>query len=162
MNIPTEIDWRSEPWDLDIPYAYKHFFGKDLQEAFDLFVDNSLYDQEDIMFMPLPCFRYYVLAYTNYLLSEQSKGDSDGASCFFGLVECRKDDIRSSSEQLVAQIIITLKNLHENQEWYDADENIYGNFKDRSINCLKQIQEAEQVMDANRPQTPQSPGNATR
>ncbi|MEI7929683.1 MAG: hypothetical protein WCH40_14125, partial [Verrucomicrobiales bacterium] len=72
MNIPTEIDWRSEPWDLDIPYAYKHFFGKDLQEAFDLFVDNSACYQEDIMFMPLVCFRYYVLAYTSYLLSEQS------------------------------------------------------------------------------------------
>lgn len=143
MNIPTETDWRSEPWDLDIPYAYKHFFGKDLQEAFDLFVENSIYYQEDIMFMPLPCFRYYVLAYSNYLLSEQSKGDSDGASCFFGLVECRKDDIRSSSEQLVAQIIMTLKNLRENQEWYDADEDIYGTFKARSETCLKQIQGTE-------------------
>ena len=143
MDIPTETDWRSEPWNLDIPYAYRHFSTKSLEEAFDLFVDKSLYYQEDIMFMPLPCFRFYVMAYANYLLSDQSKDDSDGASCFFGLVESRRDDIRSSSEQLIAHIIRTLENLRENQEWFDADENIYGSFWAQSETCLKQIK-AEQ------------------
>lgn len=144
MNIPTETEWRTEPWDLDIPNAYKHFSGKSLEEAFELFVDNSLFYQEDIMFMPLPCFRFYVMAYANYLLSDQSKDDSDGASCFFGIVECRRDDIQSSPEQLIAHIICTLEKLRENQEWFDAEEDIYGSFRARSETCLKQIKVTEQ------------------
>jgi hypothetical protein len=59
MTIPAEVDWRSEPWGIDTPWAYKHFFGKNLAEAFDLFVENAMHYQEDIMFMPLACFKYY-------------------------------------------------------------------------------------------------------
>jgi len=140
MTIPTEAEWRSEPWDLDIPYAYKHFFGKGLEDAFALFVEDSLCHQEDIMFMPVACFRYYVVAYTNYLLSESSKGDSDGANCFFGIIECRKDDIRQASEFVLERIITTLRKLQDNQEWYDADEAIYGSFQDRAATCLQVIQ----------------------
>lgn len=148
MHIPTEADWRSEPWDLDIPYAYKHFLGKNLEEAFDLFVDNALCYQEDIMFMPAACFRYYLIAYTNYLLSEASKDDSDGASCFFGIIECRKDDIHKLEDLVVSQIRKTLERLRDNQAWYDADKEIYGRFQARSESCLKLIQ-AEQVSGGN-------------
>ena len=46
MNIPSEADWRSEPWNIDTPYAYKNFFGKTLAEGFNLFVENALRYQE--------------------------------------------------------------------------------------------------------------------
>jgi len=143
MNIPTEADWRSEPWDLDSAYAYDHFFGKDLEEAFDVFVNNVLYYQEDLMFMPLSCFSYYVMAYSDYLLSEASKDDSDGANGFFGLVEIRNNDISQSGDAVIKQIRKTLTRLRDNQFWYDADEEIYGCFKTRGESCLKLIQ-AEQ------------------
>ncbi len=111
-----------------------------MEEAFELFVENSLYYQEDIVFMPLACFRYYVLAYANYLHSEKSQGDSDGASCFFGVVRCRSADIRSSSAELRAVILKTLGRLREHQEWYEADEAIYGNFRDHAESCRQQIE----------------------
>jgi len=41
MNIPTEEDWRSEPWDLDIPHAYKHFLGKNIDESIALFEEDA-------------------------------------------------------------------------------------------------------------------------
>jgi hypothetical protein len=136
---PTEGDWRGGPWDMEIPYAYDHFFGKSLQEAFALFVENALYYEEDLMWMPLPCFQYYVLAYTNYLLSESSRGDADGASCFFGLVEFRKDDIRGSSELVIGEIARTLEKLKGGQGWYGATEEIDGSFQERALACLKLI-----------------------
>ena len=124
MEIPSEADWRSEPWDLDIPYAYKHFFGKDVTESVSLFVDHALCYQEDIMFMPVACFYFYIHAYIDYLMSEQSEGDSDGASCFFGLVEVRKDDIRRGPRHLRERIRELLQRLSDQQAWYDAEPHI--------------------------------------
>jgi hypothetical protein len=116
MTIPYESDWRSEPWGIDTPCAYEHFSGKTLDEAFDLFVKDSLYYQEDIMFMPVLCFRYYVHAYMNYLLSDKSGGDCDGASCFFGLIEVRKDDICTSADKLRNRISEVLHYIGARQE----------------------------------------------
>ena len=50
------------------------------------------------MFMPLACFRYYIHAYLDYLLSDKSEGDSDGASCFFGLIEFREKQTFAQAE----------------------------------------------------------------
>ncbi len=141
MQIPSEADWRSEPWDLDIPYAYKHFFGKDRVQAAGLFVENALCYQEDVMFMPATCFYFYAHAYIDYLMSEQSEGDSDGASCFFGLVEVRADDILRGPGELRERIRALLRRLGERQTWYDATPHIYGDFRRKAEACLKRIEE---------------------
>lgn len=52
LSIPTEDDWRSEPWCLDIPIAYEHFSGKSLSEAVSMFDDNAICYQEDDVFRP--------------------------------------------------------------------------------------------------------------
>lgn len=79
-KIPNDADWRSEPWGIDVEDAYRCFFGKSMIEAIELFEENALARQEDVMFMPGPAFRFYVRAYCAYLLSEAARGDSDGAS----------------------------------------------------------------------------------
>ncbi|MCX6924589.1 MAG: hypothetical protein NT154_15445 [Verrucomicrobia bacterium] len=127
------------PWFRDIPYAYEHFFGKSLEDAASLLKENCIYYSEDLMWMPLPCFQYYILAYTNYLLSESSHGDADGASCFLRLVEFRKEDIRGSSELVIGEIAKTLEKLKGGQGWYGATEEIDGSFQDRALLCLKLI-----------------------
>jgi len=126
--IPSEADWRSEPWNLDVPAAYEHFAGKSRKAAVDLFLDNSLLYQEDILFMPAVCFRYYVHAYIDYLLSEQSAGDRDAASCFLSIVEVRQDDISDGDDQLKQRIRDMLKHLSSRQSWYAAAPAIYGDF----------------------------------
>ena len=138
-NIPTEADWRSEVWDLDIPYAYEHFAGKSIDTAIALFREDALTYQEDLMFMPVVCFRFYVYAYIAYLLSDDSKGDSDGASCFFGLVDGRYKEICDSETTLVDTIANTLHHLETKQDWYDADVDIYGMFARRAHKSLKLI-----------------------
>jgi hypothetical protein len=136
LSIPTEADWRSEPWDLDTPHAYQHFAGKDLAQSRELFVENALYYQEDLQHMPAICFRYYVWAYIEYLLSEKSYGDSDGARCFFGLVSIRHNELRSEM-QLREAACRVLQHLQYGQETYNADIAIYGDFEVRAELALR-------------------------
>ena len=136
-GIPTEAEWRSEPWDLDIPHAYEHFAGKSLEEAQRLFEEDALSYQEDLMFMPLACFRYYLDAYSQYLLSDASQGDSDAASCFFGLVEVRHKDIMSCHVSARAHVHAVLDRLARSQAWFDASEDIYGSFLRRAARACK-------------------------
>jgi len=137
--IPSEPDWRSEPWNLDVPQAYEHFFGKSRKEAVELFVDNALLYQEDIMFMPAACFRYYVQAYVDYLMSARSAGDSDAASCFLSIVEVRRDDLRGVNDQLAQRVRDVLARLAASQSWYEAAQAIYGDFGARTTALLPLI-----------------------
>jgi hypothetical protein len=146
-TIPTEDDWHSEQRTLDSSHAYAYFRGKDLREAFKLFVHDALCYQEDIMFMPVRCFRFYVHAYMDYLLSEKSKGDSDGANCFFGIVTVRHADIIASGEELRDRVRHVLGYLATRQQWYDADRAAYGDF-------------AKQAEDALRLLAPDAPSNS--
>ena len=132
MSNPSEQDWRSEPWDLDVPYAYEHFNGKSLDEAEALFAENAMLYQEDLMFMPEKCFAYYVHAYINYLMSSNSKGDSDGASCFFSLYSVRKKEFASGGRELIARTIELMEEMKGKQQWYDADLGIYGSFEEKA------------------------------
>lgn len=137
-NVPSESDWRSEPWDLDIPYAYKHFAGKSFEEAVKLFEENAIYYQEDIMFMPQACFPFYARAYMAYLRSDASKGDSDGANCFFGLAEFRAEQIKSDPS-LLSDFAHCLDHLAKRQDYYEADVDIYGSFADRAARAKRNL-----------------------
>ena len=63
MSLPTHQDINAFD-SLDEQTACKHFLGKSLTEAEALFAENSLYYQEDLMFMggkwiPLLCSGAY-------------------------------------------------------------------------------------------------------
>ena len=75
MNIPTKSDWAHHPDDLDAAWAERNFLGKTREQAVAMFEENSLNHQEDIMFMPIPCFAFYTHAYIDYLMSDKSEAD---------------------------------------------------------------------------------------
>ena len=139
MQIPTEHDWQNYIT-LDEIGAKERFFGKTLEEAEELFVDNALCYQEDIFWMHSIPFRYYVHAYMNYLLSNRSEGDTDGASCFLGLLEFRienggeldKDDLRAAW----SRIRVTIDHIRRNPDWFEWDEQFYGNLEGRTTRLL--------------------------
>ena len=140
MNIPGSKEWGEDLGDLDVACARKNFFGISLQQAEELFRKNALSYQEDIVFMPFPCFRFYVHAYMDYLLSDASRGDSDGASCFFTLIECRTSDIIRLSADAKMKLGRVLDKIASGQEYFDADKAIYGSFRENSENAKKKIQ----------------------
>lgn len=143
MKIPDETDWRNDHGDLDIDSARKNFFGLRLDEAENRFRQNALSYQEDVIFMPPACFAYYLHAYLNYLLSSDSRGDSDGASCFFGLVECRSQDLARLPAETRAKVSLVLEKLGTGQDYFDADESIYGSFATKADVARKQLDEAQ-------------------
>jgi len=139
MNVPpSEDDWRSEPWCLDAKAAYGRFNGATLDEAFGMISDDALNREEDLMFMPSICFRYYLPAYLSYLTSDAAKGDSDGASCVFGLIDHRIDDL-SEDPVLLRRTAETIAYVGERQEWYDADAAIYGSFERKANRLLRKL-----------------------
>ena len=131
MNVPTEEDWRSEEWGLDTAWAYKHFYGKTTDEAVQLFAENALCYQEDVMYMPSRVFGYYLRAYINYLLSDAAKGDSDAASCFISLINVKSEHARKDIVPLWPEIEPVLKKLAEHQDDFDADWFPYGCFRSK-------------------------------
>ena len=90
------------------------------------------------MFMPRACFPFYAGAYMAYLMCDDSRGDSDGASCFFGLAEVRARDIRSD-EFLASSVVACLEHLARHQSFYDADVSIYGNFVEHARRALNKL-----------------------
>lgn len=138
---PTEDDWHSEPWCLDAKAAYERFNGKTLDQAVSMIAADALNREEDLMFMPAICFRYYLPAYLQYLISDSSHGDSDGASCVFGLIDHRLDDIVGDAT-LLRNVGGTIAHVCDRQSWYDADESIYGSFRRKAGQLLCKLQQA--------------------
>lgn len=110
----------------------KNFLGKNIDEAEDLFRCASIVYQEDLMWMGIVAFRYYVNAAINYIRSSVSKGDSGVVNCFAGVLEFR---IESDSHQDLAPIADDLASICEyiikNFEKFDVEIYIYGNVHER-------------------------------
>lgn len=131
MNIPAETDWGGAKLHGDEGYACRNFLGKSLTEAQKLFVEDALTYQEDLMWMPVKPFQFYLPAYMDYLKSEESEGDSDGASCFISLISHKLGTESKDLTELWPIIENTLEIVKSKQDWYDASEDIYGNFPNR-------------------------------
>ena len=130
--VPTPEDWHSEAWNLDTPYAFEHFGGKTVEESVLLFEKDALCCQEDLKFMPSRVFGYYLHAYLAYLLSAASASDSDGASCFIALIEYKLQWHPADIRPLWVEIRHVLEHLATNQQFFDANPEIYGSFPQRA------------------------------
>jgi hypothetical protein len=122
INVFDSLDERS---------AAEHFHGKDLRQAEDLFRDNFLCYQEDLMWMGPRAFYYYVQAAIAYLLGPDADGDSDAANSFCGVVEFQLehscDAIRPAHPLLRDAIRAILNNFSR----FDCDPKTYGDVASR-------------------------------
>lgn len=109
------------------------------EQAVALFADDAMSCSENLYYMPQLCLYFYLPAYIEYLNSDESKGMSDGASCFYGVLEIRRDDIVNCPVELKAKIVKLLNRLAERQEWYDANPEIYDSFEEKTAKYLKMI-----------------------
>lgn len=155
-TVPTEADWRGTFWEqlrewlifgqwpsdlgLDGEHAFRQFFGKTHAEAFELFRDDALSRQVDLVWMPFRCFQFYVEAYVEYLNSEFAVNDSDGANGFFGMTLLRMHEIRKLNTPLKTRIIDTLKFLGSNQDRFNAEQIYYGSFSDTANSLLRELE----------------------
>ncbi|MFZ6778822.1 hypothetical protein ACO0LD_18515 [Undibacterium sp. Ji83W] len=133
LKIPTEKDWGDYKSDLDQKYAYKIFFGKNLEEARHLFQGAVIERTEELRFMPVIPFQYYIGAYYQYVTSPavlSNRNAPDAASCFLRLVESKLSDDPVSISPLMKELMPAIEYLAKNQALFDADIDIYGDFNE--------------------------------
>jgi len=106
MTIPT----RQEicPYDdLDGRVACEHFLGKNLDEAEALFRNNSLYYQDDLMWMGPVAFRFYLPAVSQFIRSTAAQDESDFIAHFASTLEHRLEH-EPVELQPVAKLLVDL------------------------------------------------------
>jgi len=132
MKIPTKSDWGViDKKDLDARCAFKQFAGKSLKQAEELFQDNALYYQEDLLSMPAIAFNCYAPMFAKYLLSEKARDDSDGASSFLHmLIELFQGNPSLVTSEVKTVLLDAASKVAGKQRFYEADTDIYGNFSD--------------------------------
>ena len=96
-----------------------------------MFQENALYYQEDLQSMPASAFNFYAPALVKYITSPQAAGDSDGASSFLKMVswmlKTQRNIISPETELL---LLGAAEQISQNQDFYEADVSIYGEFQD--------------------------------
>jgi hypothetical protein len=136
MKIPSRKEWGDFEGDLEAEYAFKIFFGKSTSEAVALIRENPIERASELRFMPPAPFRYYVLAYRDYVLSRKSRDDSDAASCYLRLIEQKIIEEPYTIWPVMPALIDSVQKVAESQSFYDADLDIYGDFNQISAGIM--------------------------
>lgn len=138
MRTPTKGDWGIiDKDDIEMQYAFEMFIGKTQDEAWEMCDDNALNYQEELQSLPEYPFNFYAQILAKYIVSKDAINDADGAGSFLSMVawmlKTQGNNIYAETKVL---LIASAKYVAKNQNFYDAEFDIYGDFKD----------ELEQVM----------------
>lgn len=137
-KVPDAAAWNGYLDDLDAQYAHELLFGKSADEVVHLFGEGrSIERASELLFVPRGVFQYYVFAFAAYLLSEGAAGDSDSASPFLHLLVNRERRDPGSVQQIYGRLAPIVDFVASRQEFYDADPDIYGKFKDHRDELAK-------------------------
>ena len=130
MGIPTEADWGDWQADLDQQSAHETFGGRSASEVAPRFRHNVIERTSELRFMPPVAFRYYLLAFRDYVLSEAAGQDdaSDAASCFLNLVQDKLEGDRATIDPIIQELLEAVDYVADNQSAFEAPVHIYGRF----------------------------------
>lgn len=134
-KIPSKGDW-GDLSDNDVLEAFEHFSGKSNNELQISFKNNVIQRCSNLRWMPIQPFKYYILGLKQYIESEDYGVFDlpDAASCFIELVEEKAISNESEMKATYPKIRGFIEHLVENQDKYEADEDIYGDFKEKADN----------------------------
>lgn len=124
---------------LDELAAVEHFLGKDLDQARELFQDNFLYYQEDLLFMGPRAFCFYVPAAIGYLCSAEADDDSDAASSFCSVIEIRLDRDIARIASAIPSLRTGIQRILADFRRYRCDAEIYGDVERRYRALLRKL-----------------------
>lgn len=137
-GIPTEMDWADWRDDLDQRHAHEIYAGRSNEEMQDRFVMAPVASAGELEFMPAKAFRYYMLGFRDSVLS--GKHDdveaANAASCFIRLVQHKLATSPEDIEPIAGQLMPALEYIAENQGAFDAEVEIFGDFREL-VNQIK-------------------------
>ena len=105
MNIPKEEEI-SEYDTLDERKAVEHFLGKSIAQAEQLFIENSIKYQEDLMWMGSKAFYFYLEAVHRYLQNPLSNGDTDFVFALVSTFEFRRENETLDVDETIVVSIV--------------------------------------------------------
>ncbi|MEX0703852.1 MAG: hypothetical protein WD069_17265 [Planctomycetales bacterium] len=130
MTLPTREDINVHD-SLDERMACANFLGKDLEEAEALFRENSLFYQEDLLYMGPRAFRFYVQALLDYIRSDAAAGDADIVSCTAGILEFRLEDEAEELRPVARPLASICEYIVAHYDRFDVTAEIYGDLRPR-------------------------------
>jgi hypothetical protein len=132
LSIPTEADWGDYRSDLDQESAHGTFAGKSNDQMQQYFREIPVEATSDLRFMPEAPFRYYMLGFRDCVMRREFEpcNDSDAASCFLRLVAEKLETQPSYIIPIMPELLSAVEYVGHNQAAFDADESIYGSFRD--------------------------------
>lgn len=132
-NIPTEEDWGGYQHDMDQADAYKIFFGRTTEEMAKEFSKHITARTTDLKFMPKLPFRYYVIGFKNFVMSNKfSDMDApDVVNCFVSLIEEKLRDTPDYVLPILDELLNSLEYIANHQQSYGASIHIYGDFREK-------------------------------
>ena len=138
MSLPTE-DEINVYNSLDEVTARDHFLNKTLEQAEELFRENSAYYQEDLMWMGPRAFAFYLQAAIHYVKSDRSMGDAQMINCLYEIVLFRSQQQEfvlalDAVKEMVAYVI-------EHYAKFDVDGYIYGDLLGKYLQLRRQLEE---------------------
>ena len=131
-GIPTEGDLRGGGG-LDEKYVVKHFCGKTLEEAADMFAKNAEFYTGDFLWMGVKGYFYYIHAIKKYLRSDEGKDNMQVYSETLGYMKFRMEqepEFRAAFAEHREEILGILQLMKTNLEDYvtnhaEDEENLF-------------------------------------
>jgi hypothetical protein len=138
MGVPTEAEWGNYDANLDQKYAHDLFGGHTNEEMQAHFYRNVIERTDELRWMPILPFRYYMLGFRDFVMAGNFDHlqDSDAASCFLGLVEEKLERQPDFILPIIAELLPAIRHVGQNQPSFHAKEDIYGSFEEK----LKRIE----------------------
>lgn len=128
---PHQEEW-GDINDRDVYSAYELFFGKDNNSMQPEFQKNMIMRCFDLRAMPINVFKYYIFSLKAYV----ETGDCDeldlpdSASHLLELVMEKSEAHAEEMKSIYPALKELLDHIANNQDKYDADIDIYGDFKE--------------------------------
>jgi len=133
LDVPTPEDWGDLTEDHEVEYGFETFGGKTIDEALSLFRENPSERAAELHFAPTKVFNYYAFCFRQLLMSPESRGEFSMASSFLGLTLIHAQKDPSALTPVWNELIEAVRFVASNQEFYDADVDIFGSFEELRI-----------------------------
>jgi hypothetical protein len=125
MAIPTREE--INPYDdLDGRVAYENFFGKNLDEALELFRQSPIYYQSDLLWMGIVAFRFYLPAAIRFIKQETNGEHPDFVAHFASTLESRLENEATQLSPVANQLVDVCDYIIQNWSRFEEGAEAYG------------------------------------
>ncbi len=132
-QVPGKVEWAGSENDLEARYAYRLYFGQSTADVMYDFREHVIERAIELRSVPRAVFQYDIFAFVDlFALPGESVEQSDCASVFLHLLCDRERSDPGSVAEIYADVCETVTHVANNQAFFAADLDIYGDFREHA------------------------------